>query len=213
VEERVMNAPAIRRYLQPSPTLRWHPWAPLIAALIMLGFVFWAGAMWGFAAHQRAMASLNDSQAFADRIQIERETKRPGTAAYWQSRHFDEAVKRWVLESQASPSTWQSARNRFESIVFWKGALREIPVDQRRESIRSLAQFRLDHLAGNAPRWLGTATYCEDFPPPLTGEDLRERYRATAAAYSVALGRSVAPEELAPNVPGLRCEWRGPTKF
>ena len=53
-----MDAQVIRRYLQPSPKLRWHPWEPICAGLLLLAFVFWGGAMWGYAAHGRLTENL-----------------------------------------------------------------------------------------------------------------------------------------------------------
>ena len=80
-------------------------------------------------------------------------------------------------------------------------------------SVPSLeAQLRLRELGGSAPRWQRTASYCEAFPPPLTGEDVRERYRKTAGEYSLVLGRTITAEQLAPLVPGLRCEWKSATR-
>jgi len=48
-----VNVAALRRYLQPSPTLRWHPWAPLAAGILMLLLAVYFSAKWGYASAQR----------------------------------------------------------------------------------------------------------------------------------------------------------------
>ncbi len=53
-----MDIAVFRRYLQPSPTLRWHPWAPLVFALVLLSFVFYLGTQWGFAAGNRIVGEM-----------------------------------------------------------------------------------------------------------------------------------------------------------
>jgi hypothetical protein len=202
-----MNANGIRRYLQPSPTLRWHPWAPLMAGVLLLVFVFWLGAMWGFAAYPRVGDYLVYRDAFNQWLQIRNETAKPATVAYWQARAFDDAIVQSVRESSIPDTAWSDVRRWIEGRVFWNG--RSLP-KMKKESVRTYAEFRLKHLSGSAPRWQNTATYCEEFRPPLTGENVLDRYRKVAEAYSVVLNRTVTAQELAPNVPGYRCEWRGP---
>ena len=200
----------LRRYLQPSTTLRWHPWAPLIFGVLLLAFVFWLGARWGFETHGRTFGLMTYSTAHAEMWRINDEDKRPARAITRQAATLDAAIHRWVLENSAPRSTWEDVRDRMEAFVFWNG--RMYP-RQSQDSTKKLAEFRLAHLSGRAPRWQRTTAYCDAYPVPLSGEDLRERYRRTADEYSLVLGRAITAEQLAPLVPGFRCEWKGPTPF
>lgn len=203
-----MNADAIRRYLQPSPTLRWHPWAPLAAGFLLLAFAFWLGAKWGFAVQGRTIGLMTYSNAWTETLRINEEDNKPARAAYRQAATIDAAIHRWVVETSSPPSAWDGIRDRIEGVVFWSG--RVFPRPQQ-ESVRKLAEVRLAHLSGNAPRWQQTTSYCDAFRPPLSGENIAERFRSTAREYSLVLGRTIPVEQLAPLVPGLRCEWQGPT--
>ena len=200
-----MDAAVLRRYLQPSPTLRWHPWAPIVAGLLSLGFAFWLGATWGFSAVAHYMNPMR-WEASRERIRLELETSRPAQAVVWEARHFDAVVVNWVKEEPLRASPLRQLRDFAERWMFWRGA----DIDRHRvDTVRSYAEYRVANLSGDAPRWQRTATFCDEGPQPASGRDLRAEYEPVAQAYSKMLGRPIPAEQLAPAVPNARCEWKG----
>jgi hypothetical protein len=196
-----MNATAIRRYLQPSPTLRWHPWAPLVSGLILVALVFVLGAQWGYSAAKRDSAASGYGEAFLTRM--EQKSRFPARDLVRKAAIIDAAVMRYVRESQHEVEAWEKTRNEAERWLFHAGRK---PYVLPRQSIADLAEFRLSELGGTAAAWQVTSSYCEEMHPPLTGYDLRQQ--AAADAYSTLLGRTISPEQLAPAVPNARCEPR-----
>ncbi|HUQ28365.1 MAG TPA: hypothetical protein VM051_07215 [Usitatibacter sp.] len=194
----MVNAQGLRRCLQPSPVLRWHPWAPLVAALLLLGFVFVFGAQWG---HSSAMRDRSGANSYAFMVVMEHDARYPARKLMRRARAIDEAVVRFVRDSATTPSVWVRVRNQAERWLFRGRAGYEYP----RDSIVSLAEFRLRELSGSAAAWQLTAAYCDEMSAvPLTGMDLLDP--AAASAYSTLLGRPISPEQLAPAVPNARCE-------
>jgi len=198
-----MNAPAIRRYLQPSPTLRWHPWAPLVAAALLIALVFALGAQWGYAAAKREWA-ITDRYGHAFSTQLELTSKFPARELTRKAAAFDSAVIRYVGEQREPAGAWQRFRSGAERWIFQGG--RPVGVLPR-QFIVDLAEFRLRELSGTAPRWQATSAYCDEMTYlPLTGMDLRDRWGRAAEAYTQLLGRTISAEQLAPAVPNARCE-------
>ena len=211
-----MDAAILRRYLQPSPTLRWHPWAPLAAGVLLLVFAFALGAWWGASAERRIFEAAFTGQAGREMIRMELESSRPAAAAVWQAKAFDDVVRN---RAERPVDARTRLRDRIDWVFFcltaerarcdirkegWVGSL---PRDD--DAIKRIAEYRLRNLSPAAPGWRRTSTYCEETMVPLTGRDLRDDFARTAAAYSQVLGRRVSPEELAPAVEGWRCEWKG----
>ncbi len=195
-----MNAHVIRRYLQPSPTLRWHPWAPLITAGVLVALVFILGAQWGYSAGKREVRKL-EQYSYAFMVPMEQKPPFPARDMARKAGVIDAAVVKFVGEARERPGTWQGVTGAAERWVFRGGrALYVMP----RESIVYLAEYRLRELSGSATAWQVTATYCAESAPVLSGVDLRNPIAADA--YSTLLGRPIAAEQLAPAVPHARCE-------
>ncbi len=204
-----MNAEAIRRYLQPAATLRWHPWAPLVAAGVLVAFVFAFGAAWGFSV---ARHMSDEQHIYADpwtytRSQVE--AMRPARSALDAARAFDAAVIHGAREAEAQRSSaWHRTRTSIEQAVFGQ-AWAERPIPKRPvdfheifgDSPRRAAEYRLANLAGDAPYWKRTARLCDEVGPAF---DMSGQLATTAAAYSAVLGRPITPEQLAP-LSGARC--------
>jgi len=204
-----MHTAVFRRYLQPSRTLRWHPWAPLVAAGILVAFVFAFGASWGFAVAKR-MSNEEWITAYPwtfTRAQIE--AMRPARTALDAARAFDAAViagarkardekallYRWrvVVEHQIFDQAWLDRRrnpNRNVDLHAMFG-----------DNARRAAEYRLDNLAGNAPYWKRTANLCEEMNARY---DMSDELSRAAAAYTAVLGRTVTAEQLAP-LSGAKC--------
>lgn len=203
-----MNAVAFRRWLQPSETLRWHPWAPLVAAGLAAAFVFAFGAAWGFAAAKRMAheQAINVEPWTYTRTQVE--AMRPARAAIEAARAFDIAVIHGAREAEAGRSRLHRWRLALEQAVFgeaWQDRRNpDRPVELNalfRDNARRAAEYRLANLAGAAPFWKRTATLCEEMAGNM---DLSAQLARTAAAYTSVLGRPVTPEQLAP-LSGARC--------
>jgi hypothetical protein len=223
-----METLATHRFLQPSPTLRWHPWAPLIAGLLLLVFAFGLGAWWGLSVGNRMTQAVFASQitgrALDQKARAELETSRPATALYWEARRIDEAILTWAARPPTEKSVLADLRDRADWMLFcfvgerarcgdrkvggWGApmARADLPV----EAMRELAEYRLQNLGGAATRWQRTSSYCEEtYPPAIAARDFREEYARVAQAYAKLLGRPVTAEQLAPAVEGWRCESKG----
>jgi hypothetical protein len=199
---------SFRRYLQPSPTLRWHPWAPLAAAILLIAFVFALGAAWGDAAAMRRAADLRVYTEPSFRM-MERqlEATRPARHAFEFARSLDAAVIRAAREAQAEKSPVYRMRVSLEESVFgFLEADRHTrnDIDRRqvyRDSARLLAEYRLKNLAGSAADWQPTATLCRDIG---RGWELGTQLDSAAWAYSAILGRTITAQQLAP-LSGAAC--------
>jgi hypothetical protein len=190
----------LRRYLQPSPTLRWHPWAPIVAGLLLIALAFMLGAQWGHSAAKREVDALGQ-YGYAAQVRMEQKSKYPARDAFRKAGAIDAAVAKFVRESREQPGTWQRFRAESERWMFRGG--RELFVIPR-ASIVDLAEFRLRELSGAADAWQVTSSYCREMTPLPTGFDLRNE--VAAEAYSTLLGRRISAEQLAPAVANARCE-------
>ncbi|HET7401404.1 MAG TPA: hypothetical protein VFJ62_06465, partial [Usitatibacter sp.] len=90
----------------------------------------------------------------------------------------------------------------------WLSSARATYWRQARESTVKAAEWRLANFAPGAPAWQETAAWCDEMRElPLPRElDVTAGYRYTAMAYTKLLGREVTAAELAPAVPGGRCD-------
>ena len=195
-----MNATAIRRYLQPSPTLRWHPWAPVIAGFLLLSFLFVLGAQWGYGAAKRDINRL-EKYSYAGLVRVETQSRFPARDIVRKAGAIDAAVLKFVHDSEQQPGALERVRSEAERLLF-RGGRESYAIP--RQAIVDLAEFRLRELSGAAPQWQVTSGYCAEFLPILTGRDLRN-FEA-AEAYTKLLGRPITPEQLAPAVANARCE-------
>jgi len=204
-----MQAMAIRRYLQPSPTLRWHPWAPLVAGILLVTVIFALGAMWGFSAATRMAA---DERAYVGpsfaRMGAQLEAARPARAVVDSARSFDAAVIRWARQTEAERSLSYRLRVSLEDALF--GLLRENRNPRRRidlhdayrDAVTRNAEYRLTNLSGTASAWQRTATLCEEVG---RGYDSSGQLETAAAAYTAVLGQKITAQQLAP-LSGARCD-------
>ena len=196
-----MVAAVLRRYLQPSPTLRWHPWAPLLALVLAFAFVFVVGVRWGYSVGKREVQmGAND---YASLVSAENlwTQNRPAMDVMRKAGAIDAAVRRYLVESEAQPTVLQ----RIEQVLFYRGAN---PYLLSKQHVVYLAEFRLKEMGGSAPMWQVTASYCDEIHSPISGLDLRPGAEEVAKEYSKLLGRRVDAAELAPLVPNMRCEPR-----
>lgn len=204
-----MNAAILRNYLQPSPRLRWHPWGPLVAAALIVAFVFALGAAWGYAAATRMAA---DQRTYVDAswraMEAQLEATRPARLAVQTAGSFDAAVVRAAREAQAEKSLPYRLRISLEDSVFGllddeRHSRRELDLRKAyRDSAKRSAEYRLTNLSGTAPGWRRTATLCQEVG---RGWDLRAQLETTASAYSAVLGRTITAEQLAP-LSGAKCD-------
>jgi len=203
-----LNATTIRRYLQPAKTLRWDPWAPLVALGIALGFAFAFGAAWGFSAAKRM---ADEQRVYGNpwtytRAQVE--AMQPARATLEAARAFDAAVVHGAREAAAEKSAAHRIRIAIEQRVFGRAWL-DTPMANRPLDLheifgdgpRRAAEYRLANLAGEAPYWKRTARLCDEVGPAF---DMSAQLAAVAAAYTTVLGRPITPEQLAP-LSGARC--------
>ncbi|HEX4780504.1 MAG TPA: hypothetical protein VH301_07100 [Usitatibacter sp.] len=196
----------IRRYLQPSPTLRWHPWAPLAAGLLLLAFVFYLGALWGFHASSRVFWSGAVSESASDVFfRYDLQEKRPAEALRREAGKLDAAVVRYAHREANPPGTLAKWRDALESRAFFRGM--DVSGMNRDYAVK-LAELRLAQYSPANPRWQVTASWCDELHRYARGErNLLADYRPVAEAYSRVLGRTVRAEELAPAVPGGKCDF------
>jgi hypothetical protein len=198
-----MNVAVIRRYLQPSPTLRWHPWAPLIAGILLLLFVFYFGARWGYDAARRERAWEAYSPAFTVQMSYLADNKSPGKRLLMDASRIDYAVRRFVDYPARAPNQAQQWRDRIEAFALRNGFT---PLPTKREDIVRLAEFRLRELSPSSARWQATSAYCGDTREwRFAEEDVLRYFIDVARAYSTLLGREIRPEDLAPAVSGWKC--------
>jgi hypothetical protein len=201
-----MDATAIRRYLQPSPTLRWHPWAPLIAGLLLLGFVFYLGTRWGFNAGSRFTGDLMMGTPASDVLARHHWAEtRPAHAMLHEAGKLDAAVRFYDAAARREPGVLERWRDRSESIVFFRGM--SIRAPDRQWAVK-LAEFRLAEYSPANPRWNATAALCDEMRRYARSErDLLQEYQSTADDYTTLLGRTVRPQDVAPAVPGWKCSF------
>jgi hypothetical protein len=200
-----MDTALLRRYLRPSPTLRWHPWAPLAAGALLLLLVFYLGAMWGYSAttriHRMAWVDLAASEVY---FQHHRQATSPALGMLHDAGKLDGAVARYVAAEAHLPGRIEQWRRGIESALFFHGM--GVPSVPNREYTVKLAEFRLAEYSASNPRWNVTAEICNELRQPgRSGQDYIEYYKPIAARYSQLLGRTVRAEDLAPAVPGGKC--------
>jgi hypothetical protein len=195
-----VNADVIRRYLQPPPTLRWHPWAPLVSGVLLLLFVFYFGASWGWAASQRQFSSLG--HVYGDRVYMDygAEERWPGHRLVNDAGSIDATVQEFLRRQERAPTTWERWRAKLEMFMFHAQSY-----SHSKDAVARMAEFRLRELSPSHPRWQATSAWCERFGHRLYEVDALADYTATAKAYSTLLGREVRPQELAPAVAGWKC--------
>lgn len=201
-----MDATIIRRYLQPSPTLRWHPWAPLFFGALLLAFVFYLGARWGFSAGNRIVGEVMVRSPASDVFfRTEQSKAGPARAMANDAQKLDRVVHAFIVEQRNPPGVLDQWSARAESMMFLQGhSVTGLP----RDYVVKLAELRLSEYSGASPRWQVTSTLCDETPPFIRyGNEVSvvEGYRGIAADYSQLLGRTVRPEDLAPAVPGGKC--------
>lgn len=200
-----MDATILRRYLQPSPTLRWHPWAPLVAGIVLLVFIFYFGASWGWSASDRQWRSMEG--AYGQRVFMDYvgEDRWPGTRVLDDAGSIDAVVRRFLQQQDHPATEWQLLRAKADRFVFgaYTGQL-------DRKLVARMAQFRLKELSPASPRWQQTSHWCDRHAMAVQEIDVLAAFAQQASDYSKLLGRVVRPEELAPAVPGWKC---APTVF
>jgi len=195
-----MDAAVLRRYLQPSPTLRWHPWAPLVSGAVLLVFVFAFGAHWGWDASQRQYASLGN--VYGSRVYMDylAEEKWPGYRLVNDAGSIDATVQHFLKQQERAPTTWERWRAKLEALTFHASSY-----SHSKHTVAWMAEFRLRELSPAHPRWQATSAWCERFGHRLYEVDALADYANAAKAYSTLLGREVRPQELAPAVAGWKC--------
>jgi len=194
-----MNVLSLRAYLQPSATLRWHPAAPIIAAVVFIALIFASGADLGFEIAKRQARFAQYLPAIQEAMIYDEQATRSTAGVIRRAAIIDHAVRNWV--EQESDPDWLS---RFADSVERKAPRHTLTQHEIvQASIVKVADVRLAHLAGDAPAWQETAAYCRDFGRP--GLDVASRYESAAVAYTRLLGREVSASQLAPAVPGGKC--------
>jgi hypothetical protein len=195
-----MTTATLRRWLQPAPSLRWHPGAPIAALVLGLVFTFVAGVRWGQDSHFRQ--DVEDAMVIGTLAKVRMEALQSGApnGPIQDARAIDLAVVRWHGMQQPS-SAWLTARDFIEV----QTGLRRTSYGRAENAaqIRELAEFRLRMLGGDAPTWAPTAGYCEWIQ--LKNLDFIRMETGTARIYSEVLGREIKPQQLVPAVPGGKC--------
>ena len=198
-----MTTEALRRYLQPSGQLRWHPWAPIVVLILALGFSFAFGARWGFEAAKRAHEHQILGSAFLAKSRVEMQMRGDPRAPTWDANSIDQLVASWASKPYEDPGWFGQQLRRVEDyFIYGWSPVRRAKLDS---TVKSLAEFRLANLAGEALAWQATSRYCDVTPKYPMPQNLGDRYVRVADAYSKILGRRIAPERLAPAVPGGTC--------
>lgn len=200
-----MDVATFRRYLQPSPTLRWHPWAPLGVLLLAFAFVFWMGIKLGVAFGERRASLMTYSYGTFEMMIQKEQVARPSAAVVRRAHIIDNTVRSFVAD--------QERRDIFNRLL--DGAVNwSFPghgKDYRRmlrQSMVNVAEWRLANMSPGTPLWHKTSTYCDDyqnhdFKGPF---DVAASYERAASAYTKLLGRTVTSRQLAPDVPGGECK-------
>ena len=193
-----MDAASFRRYLQPSPTLRWHPWAPLAVLVLALIAAFTIGARLGYWYAAKELGHDHAwSYAFLTKVRIQEQGERPAMAAVREAQDLDRAVMQWA--SNPRTDGWQRAAAYVHDAVN-----KPVPEEKMRTALVSVAEFRLREFAPGSPRWHVDADWCKAVyasPGPVT-----TRYENVAVAYTKLLGRPVYAKQLAPAIPGGECK-------
>jgi hypothetical protein len=188
-----MDAAVLRRYLQPSPTLRWHPWAPLFAALLLVTFIFVFGVRWGYSAGMRFAGEREAYSATGmETIRHHLEAARPGWMMVASARQFDAIAVDWLRDQEERKSIVRRMQLAAEELAFDRGRAGGA---FRRTHARHVVEYRLNALSGAAPLWQRTATVCREVGKGL---DLRDELARAAKAYTALMGREITPEQLAP---------------
>jgi len=191
-------AAVVRRYLQPSPTLRWHPWAPLTVGALVAAFVVACAAWLGFAygRHVYGMAFSPGMQVFFAMADEER----PAAVTLVQrALRIDREVTAWV--EQGRHPGWLERGFR---IVDDRYYFRQPVWTEREDAIVHLARFRLAQLSTDHPRWAQTASWCAA-SGAAHGTLLPDTYERTARDYSILLHEDIAASRLMPAIPGGHC--------
>ena len=200
-----MHVASFRRYLQPSTTLRWHPWAPLAALLLALGFAFCFGVKAGIGFAERRTDAEEYAYAVSEMLREKEGVTRPGHAVAARAEAIDRAVRSFVRSEEQS----RGFTRLLDAAIggSWLSSARATYWRQARESIVKAAEWRLANFAPGAPAWQKTAAWCDEVRElPLPRQfDVTAGYRYTAMAYTRLLGREITPAELAPAVPGGTC--------
>ena len=188
-----MDAAVLRRYLQPSPTLRWHPWAPLFAALLFVTFIFVFGVRWGYSAGTRFAGERDAfSNTAMETVRLHVEATRPGWMMVGTARQFDAIAVAWLRDQEERESIARRMQLAADEFAFDRG---RVGGEFRRTHKRQLVEYRLNALYGAAPLWQRTATVCQEVGKGL---DLRDELARAAKAYTALMGREITPEQLAP---------------
>ena len=195
-----MDITLLRRYLQPSPTLRWHPWVPLAFALLALTFAFYLGATWGFSASNRITGEMMVTMPASDALFRHEDSKSEQARLMTrEARKLDVVVHDFIVAQGNPPGVLDQWSDRLESVMFFHGRSRA-PLP--REYAVKIAELRLAEFSAANPQWREvTASGC----PAHRSIDFIGEYRQLAVEYSQLLGRTVRPEDLAPAVPGGKC--------
>jgi hypothetical protein len=195
-----MDSTTIRRYLQPSPTLRWHPWAPLVAGILLLVFVFYLGTRWGFSASQRVFNGFYVTAGASDVLLRDKLREKSAVSAMERDAARLDALVSEYLHRQSHPQTaLQQWRDRIEHYVFFNGF--GMP-GLTRAQVAEIAEFRLAAYSAANPQWQVSSTWCDEM-----SAFSRSRYHRGADEYTQLLGRTIRPEDLAPAVSGGKCSF------
>jgi len=200
-----MRVASFRRYLQPSTTLRWHPWAPLAVLALALGFAFCFGVKAGIGFAERRTDAQAYAYAVSEMLMEKERIAHPGRALVSRADTIDRAVTSFVRSEEQS----RGFTRLLDAVVggSWLSSRRASYWHHVRESTVKAAEWRLANFAPGAPAWRKTAAFCDELrdlsvPRPF---DVTNGYKHTATAYTKLLGRRITPAELAPAVPGGTC--------
>jgi hypothetical protein len=169
---------------------------------LLLAFVFFLGAQWGYDASQRASAWTPYHPAIQVQMAHEIERKKSaGQRMVNDANQIDWAVIRFNQRVPPAQGALASSRDALEQYLLRGGSP---SFDITRKDVVRLAEFRLRELSAAAADWQATSDYCEK--NRIAYElDVRDRYRDFARAYSSILGREIRPEDIAPAVLGWTC--------
>jgi len=201
-----MDVATFRRYLQPSPTLRWHPWAPLVTLALAFAFVFGLGVSLGMKYEQRFERPSRYSGAMFEVMTQQEAQKRPTALVIRRAQHIDNAVAQWVYDHEHR--RWLDRAIDALQARLRPPRVSRVDIDEAlRDSMHRAAEWRLANLSVGAPAWQQTSVYCEEWKPSF--DDVTAIYQRYAEAYTKLLGREVTAMQLAPAVPDGKCNERG----
>jgi hypothetical protein len=200
-----MDVATFRRYLQPSPTLRWHPWAPLAVLLLACGFVFWLGLQLGVLFAERRSSASTYAQGWFEVMLQKEQLERPSAAVVRRAHIIDNAIEAFVRDDQQRGLLIRAIDEAIEST--YPRRVADARGSMRNATVRA-AEWRLANFTLGAPAWEKTSTYCRDYRSrDYPGHfDVTAAYERSAAAYSTLLGRKVTAAQLAPAIPGGECK-------